>query len=93
MESIIEELIKQDEEGYLAAMKSSIVNYVMFRIDADMSVTSINEFTAKDIWDGLPEKYKELCVPVSYKPEEYIVTKDFYYKLKEVMENEPNKTL
>lgn len=88
MDSIVNDFIKQDEEAYFEAMKSSIVNYVMLRIDADMSVTSINEFTAKEIWDALSEEYKELCVPVSYKPEEYIVTKDFYYKLKEVMDNE-----
>lgn len=96
---MINDVIKQDKEAYLAAMKASIVNYIVLRIQKGMGyITAIHpmvskDITAKDVWDAMPEEYKVRSVPVSFKDEEYILTWDFCEYLKEVAENEHDKTL
>ena len=99
MDRMINDVIKQDKEAYLAAMKASIVNYIVLRIQKGMGyITAIHpmvskDITAKDVWDAMPEEYKVRSVPVSFKDEEYILTWDFCEYLKEVAENEHDKTL
>ena len=96
---MINNVIKQDEKAYLAAMKASIVNYIVLRIQKGGGyITAIHtmaprDITAQDVWDAMPEEYKVRSVPVSFKDEEYILTWDFCEYLKEVMKDEPNKTL
>lgn len=97
--NMVDEVIKQDEEAYLAAMKATIVDYIMLRIQKGAGyITAIHpmvsrDITAQDIWEALPEEYKVRSVPVSFKDQEYILTWDICEYIKEVMENEPNKTL
>lgn len=99
MDKMINDVIRQDTEAYLAAMKTSIVNYIVLRIQKGMGyITAIHpmvsrDITAQDIWDALPEVYKGQSVPVSFKDEEYILTWDFCEYIKEVAENEHDKTL
>lgn len=98
--NMIDDVIKQDEKAYLAAMKASIANYIVLRIQKGMGqITAIHpmvsrDITAKDIWEALPDEYKDQSVPVSFKDQEYILTWDFCeYIKREVMENEPNKKM
>lgn len=93
MDNMINDMIMQDEEAYLEAMKVSIVNYIVLRIQKGVGyITAINpmvskDITAKDIWDAMPEVYKGQSVPVSFKDQEYILTWDFCDYIKEVAEN------
>jgi len=92
MDEMIDEVIKQDKEGYLRALKATMVDYIILKIQKGVGyITEINpygEFTAKDIWDALPEEYKNRSVPVSFKNQEYILTWDFCEHIKEVTKNE-----
>lgn len=92
MDSIINGLIKQDEKAYLEAAKILVVNYIALRMQKGMGqITEINSagmYTAKDVWDALPDEYKDQSVPISFKDQEYILTWDICEYIKEVVENE-----
>lgn len=97
--NMINDVIKQDEKSYLAAMKASIVDYIVLRIQKGIGqITAIHpmvsrDITAKDIWDAMPDEYKVRSVPISFKDQEYILTWDICEYIKEVVENEPNKKM
>lgn len=94
-DDMINDVIRQDTEAYLAAMKAAVVDYVVLRIQKGVGyITSIHpmvprDITAQDIWDAMPEEYKVRSIPVSFKDQEYILTWDFCeYIKREVKENE-----
>jgi hypothetical protein len=87
--SKIDDVINADNEAYILAIRNGTANYAMLCIDYGCGAFNVRDgySTAKDIWEVLPDTYKEICVPISYRGNEYIVTKDFYKALKEVIEN------
>lgn len=97
--NMIDDVIKQDKEAYLAAMKASIVDYIVLRMQKGMGqITAIHpmvsrDITAQDVWEAMPDEYKDQSAPVSFKDQEYILTWDICEHIKEVVENEHDKTL
>lgn len=90
--SKIDDLINADENAYISIARDSTARYAMLCIDQGCGAFNVRDgyTTAKDVWDVLHDGYKELCIPISYRGNEYIITKDFYKALKEVIENEQN---
>ena len=87
--SKIDDLINADEKTYILVARDTTARYAMCCIDQGCGVFNVRDgyLTAKEVWDVLQDTYKELCIPISYRGNEYIVTKDFYKALKEVIEN------
>lgn len=92
IQDTIDAVIKQDREGYLRALMATVVDYIILRIQKGVGyiteISSGGEFTAKDIWEAMPEEYKERSVPVSFKDAEYILTWDICDYITDVAENE-----
>lgn len=95
--NIINGLIKQDEKAYLEAAKILVVNYIVLRMQKGIGqiieINSAGMYTAKDIWDAMPDEYKDQSIPISFKDQEYIVTKEFYNHLKEVVDYESQNSV
>lgn len=98
-DDMINDVIKQDKEGYLRALKATMVDYIVLMIQKGVGyITAIHpmvsrDITAKDIWDAMPEEYKVRSVPVSFKDQEYILTWDICEYIKEVTDNEHDKKM